>query len=67
MKLKLNAKQINRVSEIYANLGVLCVGLFIIPNFTGEKFSATIILTGIVLSFALFIVRIIVLKRRIEK
>ena len=47
---KLNKNQLNRLSEILGNAGLLFLGTLILPMFIGGSYSPFIVLSGLVLS-----------------
>jgi len=64
MKLRLNSKQINRLSEILANLGLVFVAALILPRFTDTSFNSIVFIVGMFISLTCFIMSLILLKRK---
>ena len=59
---KLNKRQIDRISEIYGNLGLLFFAALVMPVFTGETINTVKIVAGITTSSACILVSVIILR-----
>ena len=64
MKLKLNSKQLDRLSEIIANAGILLLASLVIPSFTGTTLSSTMIAVGFVSATLCFIISLYLVRKK---
>ncbi|KKP51418.1 MAG: hypothetical protein UR42_C0015G0007 [Candidatus Roizmanbacteria bacterium GW2011_GWA2_33_33] len=56
MKLDLNKKQLNRLSEFIGNVGIVLFATIVTPILTGTMVNYLLIITGLFMSmFSLFI------------
>jgi len=64
---KLNSKQLDRLSEIFANAGLVVLASLVLPYFTGTNINSSMILIGLGLSIISLIVSLVLLKNKKRK
>ncbi len=63
MKLKLNAKQLDRLSEFTNNIGIVFFATIITPAFSKNMLDSSLVIVGIFLSFGSVVISLFLLKK----
>lgn len=63
MKLKLNTRQLNRLSEFSNNIGIVFFATIITPAFSENMLDFSLIIVGLSLSFGAVIISLFLLKK----
>jgi hypothetical protein len=63
MRLKLNAKQLDRLSEFVNNIGIIFFATIITPAFSKNMLDFSLIIVGLFLSFGSVVISLFLLKK----